>query len=498
MGKHRGKTTGHSSTKHWLSREVLFLVAVFVIALVPRLIFAYIARASALTYDEADYDMLARNLALGHGYVYWDHTSSNVPVTFRPPGFPFFISLIYRFFDGIGPYYYESYAPAVFTMRIVQAVLGSLTAVLTYLVAKHVFSKGVAMVAAGIMAFYTTMIFFTAALMTENLYIPTLLLTVLLLLKSEGERPYVFCALGAVAMGFAIHIRPELTGFLALLLVWFYLSTRDWRTALKRWGLVAGIVVVMVTPWTIRNSMVADQFVYLDSRTGYNLYIGYREGATGTFDMEAAEQLVNGLPQDRTGKWGVIRHNWGTAQALEYIRENPFEAVALLPVKFFHFWDLPKREYLFAYSYGYIGAVPPPLLAILFALVMLPFAVVVLFGIVGVLFTRPLPKGVWMFLLLILLYTIGHTLVFGEPRMHMPLVPFIAILAAQGMVSLRGIVRQWRAGETTSRTMMRRRVVAAVCVGACFVGMWSYGFYLSWDKFEAVFGPNGHRSRIDF
>lgn len=498
MGKRRVKPTKAALWRLIMTREAAFLLAVALLALIPRLVFAYIARAAALTYDEADYDMLARNLALGNGYVYWDRVSSNVPVTFRPPGYPFFISLIYRFFDGIGPYYYESYPPAVFAVRIVHALLGTATTILTYFVAKHVFTKRAASIAAVIMALYTTTIFFTAALMTENLYLPALLLALLLILKTEGNRPYLFCVLGALVLGCAIHIRPELTAFLPFLLVWFFRSTRQWRTALARWAVVAGIVIVLVTPWSIHNSRIVEQPMYLDSRTGYNLYIGYREGATGTFDMEAAEQLVNSLPQDRTGKWGIIRHNWGTAKALEYIREHPLDAAALVPLKFLHFWDLPKREYLFAYSYGYIGAVPTPLLAILFALVMLPFAVVVLFGIVGVLFTRPWPGGILLFLLLILLYTVGHSLVFGEPRMHMPLVPCITILAAQGVVLLPTILRQWRDPEHPGRRSLRRRAVAALCLALCFVGMWSYGFCLSWDKFEAVFGPDGHQSRIDF
>ena len=498
MGKKKARQAQQTATKPTSVRRIAFLVILFLVALAPRLIFAYVSRNAPLTYDEADYDMLARNVALGHGYVYWDHASSNVPVTFRPPGYPYFISLVYRFFHGLGPYYYEPYQPAVFTMRVVQAILGALVPILTYFVALQIFTRRVAVVAGIIMALYTTFIFFSAALMTENLYIPVLLLTLLLLLKSEGKRPYLFCSLGAVVMGLAVHIRPEFVGFLPFLLVWFYLSTRNWRQALARWGTVAAIVTVMVVPWSVRNSRIVDQFVFLDTRTGYNLYIGYHDGADGTFDMGAAETLVNKLPQDRSGKWGLIRHNWGKAQALEFIGNHPGRAVALLPLKFLHFWDLDKREYLFAYSYGYIGHLPAPILAVMLGLVMLPFALIVLGGVTGLLFTRPLPSGVWMILFLIVLYTIGHTLVFGEPRMHMPLVPFIAILAAQGILLLPDLRRRWRDAKGPERQPLRRRAVAAACIMACFAGMWSYGIYLSRHKFEAVFGPNGHQSRIDF
>ncbi len=484
-------------------RERLFLLVLFLVALAPRLLFVYIARYGPLTYDEADYDMLARNLALGHGYVFWDHQSQNVPVTFRPPGFPFFISLIYRFFDGIGPYYYEAHQPAVIAMRVTQALLGAFVPILTYFVAKHIFSRRVAVVAGIIMGAYTTFIFYASALMTENLYIPTLLVALLLLLKSEGKRPFWCCILGAFVMGLAIHIRPELIGFLPFLLLWFYIATRDWRQALMRWGVVAAIIVLMVIPWSVRNYRVADQFIFLDARTGYNLFIGYREGATGTFDMKAAEILVNELPQDRTGKWEIIRHNWGKEQALKFIREHPGRALALLPLKFMHFWDLDKREYLWAYSNGYIGHLPAPVLALVLGMVMLPFAVVVVLGVIGVSFTRPLPAGVWMILLLLLLYTIGHTLVFGEPRMHMPLVPFIAVLAAQGLVLLPCLWRYWRhpaAGDAAheSHAFSLRRTIAAALILCCFLGIWSCGLYLSWHKFEAVFGPNGHQSQIDF
>ena len=498
MGKKHNKQRPATPQKKFTGDVILLLVSLFLLALIPRLSFVYVSRNATLTYDEADYDMLARNLALGNGYVYSDQKDQNVPVTFRPPGYPFFMSLLYRCFDGLGPYYYHSNKPAVFAMRIVQAFLGATVPLLVYFLALHLFSRRTAFIAGLIMALYTTFIFFTAALMTENLFIPTLLLALLLLLKTEGKHPIRFCVAGALVLGYAIHIRPELVYFLPFLLIWFYLSTRNKHQTLIRWALVAGIVVVMVTPWSVRNYRLLNQFVFLDVRTGYNLYIGYHDGADGSFSINAAKTLVKDLPQDRTGKWEMIRQTWGTEQAVKFIKEHPWRAIGLLPLKFLHFWDLDKREYLFAYSYGYIGHLPSVLLALVLGLVMLPFAFVVLGGIVGVTFTRPIPSGVWLFLLLILFYTTGYTLLFGEPRFHMPLTPLIAILAAQGLTLLPNLWRQWHSREPEKHESMKRRVLAAGMVMLFIIGMWSYGLFLCRDKIAAVFGPNGHQSKIEF
>ena len=498
MGKKHIKATPSVPPKRIPWNVILLLASLFLLALIPRLTFVCISKNAALTYDEADYDMLARNLALGNGYVYSDRKTQNVPVTFRPPGYPFFISLVYRCFDGIGPYYYQPHKPAVFAMRIVQAFLGATVPLLVYFLALHIFSRRVALIAGLIMAFYTTFIFFTAALMTENLFIPTLLLSLLLLLKTEGKYPIHFCITGALVLGYAIHIRPELVFFLPVLFVWFYLSTRDKRKALIRWGIVAGIVIIMVTPWSVRNYRLLNQFVFLDVRTGYNLYIGYHDGADGSFSMKAAKTLAFDLPQDRTGKWEMIRQTWGTEQAIKFIKEHPWRAIGLLPLKFLHFWDLDKREYLFAYSYGYIGHLPSVLLALALALVMLPFAFVVLGGIIGVTFTRPIPSGVWLFLSLILFYTIGYTLLFGEPRFHMPLAPLLAVLAAQGVTLFPNLWQQWRSHDPETNESLKRRAFAAGLVMLFFICMWSYGLFLCRDKIAAVFGPNGHQSRIEF
>ena len=496
MGRKRKKTESPKPEKPFYRSTLLLLIGLFLLALVPRLSFVLIARNSALTYDEADYDMLARNLALGNGYVYSDPKDQNVPVTFRPPGYPFFMSVLYRCFEGIGPYYYRPYKPAVFAMRVVQAFLGATVPLLVYFLALHLFSRRTAIIAGLIMALYTTFIFYTSALMSENLFIPTLLLALLLLLKTEGPHPLRYCLAGGLVLGYAIYIRPELVFFLPLLLIWFYVATRNKRQTLIRWGIIAGIVLVMVTPWCIRNYRIVDHFVFLDVRTGYNLYIGYHDGADGSFSMNAAKTLVQDLPQDRTGKWEMIRQTWGTEQAVKFIREHPWRAIGLLPLKFLHFWDLDKREYLFAYSYGYIGHLPGPLLALVLGLVMLPFAVIVLGSIIGVAFTRPIPSGIWMFLLLILLYTTGYTLLFGEPRFHMPLVPLIAMLAAQGITLFPSLWRQWRQGQWNPA--LKRRALSALLVMVMFVGIWTYGLYLYRDKIASVFGPNGHQSRIDY
>src|SRR5215471_10239563 len=68
--------------------------------------------------DAADYHQIATSLADGHGYV----NSGGEPTAWRPPGYPIFLSLIYRVSG-----------PSVTAATIVQSFVGALTVLMLML-----------------------------------------------------------------------------------------------------------------------------------------------------------------------------------------------------------------------------------------------------------------------------------------------------------------------------------------------------------------------------
>ncbi|MFQ5601160.1 MAG: glycosyltransferase family 39 protein, partial [Candidatus Krumholzibacteriia bacterium] len=105
--------------------------------------------------DAHTHDYWARGLATGDWSLPADLEDPRIPDTpfFRPPGYPYFLALVYRLTGG-------SYlAP-----RIVQMLLGLLSAALAFLIGQRWFGRAAGLVAGGGMALYWAFIYFEGEL----------------------------------------------------------------------------------------------------------------------------------------------------------------------------------------------------------------------------------------------------------------------------------------------------------------------------------------------
>ncbi|MCL4218479.1 MAG: glycosyltransferase family 39 protein [Candidatus Hydrogenedentes bacterium] len=483
--------------------ETVFLVLIFLLALAPRLIFVIAARNAGLSYDESEYDMIARSLVAGKGFsAYYPFPMAFRPPTypwfttaFRPPGYPFLLAGIY----GVAGH-------NLLVVRVLQAIVTAFVPVLTYLIGRRVFSKGAAQLGAFFVAIYVPFVFYTLALLTENIYIPLMLLGMWLLLKSQDHQQRGYIVMAAIAFGAAILMRPVLTFFTPLLFFWFWHARGKLKPAVINTAIVLGVVIVMVTPWSIRNYRVTNQFTYLDTNGGYNLYIGFHDGADGTFQMapvyELIEKMKQGLMESpEIQAKDVLMHNWGKEQAREFIREHPLRAILLTPLKFAHFWNLEQRLFIVGYSWNYIGPAPAPVLALLMALIMLPFALLVLLGVVGLIYAPEKNSGYWLMLLAIAYYTAIHSIIFGEARMHYPIVPLVALFAGNGIVQL-ALCRRAKKGLPVKEGRMapqsKKKTWATGALMVMFIVIWAYGFHHSWPKMSQIFAPGGHQIQLEY
>jgi hypothetical protein len=250
------------------------------------------------------------------------------------------------------------------------------------------------------------------------------------------------------------------------------------------------VISILIAPWVIRNYNVTGQFVFLDTRTGFNLYIGYNPNATGTFNFESATEL-NAIVDD------VERHNWGMERAVEYIKENPAQSLLLMPKKFFYLYDLDKREYIAAYSRNYIGELHPIALSVLFFLIMSPFALVVTSSLAGIIFSK-LKRGSWLLLSVVLYFTALYSLTLAESRMHIVFVPFLIILASKGIFSILDIRNNLSSSDQQIRLKTKKRLLIWIGLIILFICIWIYGISLDWVKFETIFSPGGNTSYVPY
>ncbi len=112
---------------------------------------------------------------------------------------------------------------------------------------------------------------------------------------------------------------------------------------------VLGISIAM-SPWWIRNYTITGKFVPSTLQVGASLYDGWHEGATGSSDEGMAfveqflkEQLAEdreleakGIALESTMEWRLDRRLRNAA--IDWVRENPSDAISLGMVKFWKTW----------------------------------------------------------------------------------------------------------------------------------------------------------------
>ncbi len=323
-------------------RERLWLLAILVAAALLRLGSALYQgdRIEFLPgiHDQVSYDMLAKSLLQGDGYVFarpwWPKTAPWQPTAFWSFLYPLYLAGVYLLFG-----------PHPLPARILQAiVVGPLTAWLLYRLGRRVFNPTVGLFAAGISALYVYYIYYHAALMTEPFYIAAIL-GALDLAMEIVERPTwrKWLALGLL-LGIATLLRQVILLFLPFLLGWMLWAGRG---RFRWWKVLLPLIplLLLILPWTIRNYLVFDHFVLLNTNAGFAFFwANHPEHGTHFQPLLVAE-----IPQELYGMSEAEMNDALLARGLGFILEDPGRYLLLclsrIPV-YFKFWPSPESSLL--------------------------------------------------------------------------------------------------------------------------------------------------------
>ena len=227
-------------------RRLLALAAVLVLAFAVRLRCAFALRTdvrATFLYDMSVYDLLARHLAHGEGYVGY----LGQPTAFFPPGYPAALGAAYWLFgDGLA------------TAWTMHALLGALTCLLVYAIAARLFTPAVGLAAAAILAVFPSDVFGATITMSEVTFGVLLAAILYLFVRWNDAVPAVPASrwfLFGLVLGAAALVRGIA---LPLLVVPFVVWVRahGLRTAAARTAVAASALLLVVLPWTSRNYLV--------------------------------------------------------------------------------------------------------------------------------------------------------------------------------------------------------------------------------------------------
>jgi 4-amino-4-deoxy-L-arabinose transferase-like glycosyltransferase len=461
------------------------LVVVFLVALAARLLPILLTLNLGLALDDMfQYDALAESIRLGQGFTWY----GGIPTAARAPLYPLFLAVVYALLGH-----------SLTAARIVQALVGSLSPLVVYGVGRRLVNDSAGLKAAWVVALYPMFLLYPLGLATENLFFLLVPLAVLLLIKAAETSSRWYYLLSGVVLGLTILTRSVISGLVVLLLPWLWWYADRKREAITNWLLILLPVLALTIPWSIRNSLLYHEFVFVESSMGFNFYLGYHPEGTGTFDSDIAVEFLERLgafdnPDLETEK---ATNDKGMREGMRFIREDPARAVWLLLSKLSHFLRLDKRVLLYFYSNNFLGELPPPVLALIFLVICLPWVVLLLLSVPGMVLRGLTRDKVLIYLLFAYLMGI-HALIMAEPRFHLAMVPFLAIFAVEGVSSLSGVVSDLNSTDQGLRRETRWRVALSLLIVAALLLNWVYELGTDLEKLRLLFSPGGNLARFTY
>ena len=412
----------------------MVVLAIVAIAGALRLAWIIYARTEPLWFfDPWNYDRLAAALADGKGYV----NEAGQPTAYYPPGYPAVLGAVY-WLVGHRPVAGEA----------LNVALGALTAGLVYWIGSRAFGKTAGLLAALAFAVFPSHILYTSQLHSEVMFTVAYLLALGLLLAAPqpirlGRRGVPFWLLAGLAIGVASLMRPAALSLLAV--VPFAMRPRGapWATAARGTLLVALAAALVLTPWVTRNAARMN-VTAISTNAGLDFWIGNHEGASGGWGMPTADAF----PRISTDLQEQERHDYhrGLDLGWRFIREQPLEALALLPSKAYHLYANDAEAVTTTETWGHTIFLSEGGRRVLRGLTD-GFYYFVLAGAAAGLLLPPAAsqdrsRGWWLLLAALGSWTLVHLVYFGEPRFHLPVTPVMAVLAAPSWMWTAALLRR--------------------------------------------------------
>lgn len=428
-----------------IKRETLFLIAVIALSLIIRLIYIWQYHDSAywgsLTVDAKFHYLWAKSIAGG------DILGSQV--FFRAPFYPYFLAFCHLIFGG-----------KLLGIIIIQNLIGIISFLLVYKLAKEVFGLKCAMIASILYLFTFDFFFFESELLLDFMLAFFLPLFILTIFKADKANKKYLWLLGGLILGLAAATRPTVLILLGIIPL-FYLNPGSKVFKFKAWALnivflILGSVIILL-PIAIRNAAVGDEFTAVPTQGGINFYIGNNPDANGwsaamppplgQFWQYADCKHIAETETGRDMKPSGVSRFW-FSKGIDFWLESPSQALML---------NLKKAYLLFSsQAISNNRNIPQFRERIVISKVLViswwllfPFG---LMGMIGGLRRNP---RACLILFFIILYSIIIVIFFVTSRFRLPLLPFWIIFASRGITFT---------GELILRRKLKTLIISAAVI----------------------------------
>lgn len=351
--------------------------------------------------DGVGYEKMAKQLLTRHVYGY----KSTRPNAYVSPGYPLLLAGVY----GVSGHAVDGRPRLLLVGLQILLACGTLFAV--FLIGRRLANDAVGLTAAALVALYPPTIVATNLWLTETLGTFTLMWFVYAALVASQQKGWKPWALAGALLGLAILVRPAVLPLgVAPLLV---LSVMGPRVGLVRAMGAFGVALVLVmTPWVVRNEITLHEPAVLSSHSGDPLLAGvdpyyYELGPTYTFHGPTYERYY-------TEKAVVSKQAYAQTALAESFQTRPLQS--------FWWFSFGKGVHLFEKGWlastGYVGTWST-----------LMRSLIVVLGWIGVVYSFK-NRRLLVLASMIVLGTAGLLPFVPEARFVFSYIPLLAVLAA--------------------------------------------------------------------
>lgn len=368
-------------------KKLALPLLIFLLALMVRLTYVQNFKNLQPTKDSAAYHSIAHHILTKQEFS----QDGIHPTARRPPLYPFFLAGTYLFF-GENPQ----------RVREAQALLGALTAVLTFFLGARLFGETIGAAGSFVLAVHHLPVSLSAHLLTETLFGFLLLCLALSLYHLEISRKRWTAVLCGIFLGLLLLHRAESILLWPILIFWFLRRSGNIKEKIRGALSIYGLSFLLILPWTLRNLIQLGAFVPVSSAGGDVLWASNKPESYGRFQAD----IDFALPSVTHSESQITRIY--SREAFRNISRAPLATLRNVFLKLIHLLH-PTGEAGFDFFLGpiYIGC------------------------LLALFLTRPIPG--FDAILVLLAFILLKTLIFyASVRFLTPFLPLFILCAVSG------------------------------------------------------------------
>ncbi len=377
---------------------------------------------------------LARSIAQGQGFSSPTDLNSG-PSAWTAPVYPYVLAGVFKVF-GI-------YTPAsAWVILAFNSVFAALTCWTLYRIADRIYGPGVARATAWTWAVFPYLIYWPVRVVWEASF-TTFLLSLALWLairmaEAEFARRRDWIIFGLL-WGLIALTNTAVVILLPFFLAWLIDQLPRSSRRLSRAGLCLLLVLLCITPWTLRNYHMFGRFIFIRDNLPLELHEANNSASSGLWTRN--EHPGNDpASMRRFQELGEIRFmDEKSQQVREFVREQPGKFLLFTMERVWYFWAAPPQTTIVGGYDLWVARHVEFLLAAAFA-----------FG--GLILTlRHKNRYRWLLAPFLLIYPLPYYLVNPFPRYKAPIEPVMLMLIVYVLWEAKTVHLHWPKSASPSR-----------------------------------------------